>query len=38
MIICICNNISERDIEENPELSSMVGNCCGGCVAQEGDK
>jgi bacterioferritin-associated ferredoxin len=38
MIICSCNNITEKDIEEDPELSSIVGTCCGGCVAQEGGK
>ena len=34
MIICVCNNITEKDIENNPELRLAVGTCCGQCVAQ----
>lgn len=32
MIICICNNISEDDIEDNPELIEECGTGCGKCL------
>ena len=35
MIICSCNNITEKDVENNPELMTVVGTCCGRCVAQD---
>jgi len=32
MIVCVCNNISEKDLEKNPELINIVGSKCGICV------
>ncbi len=32
MIRCICNNISENDIQQDPSLEKVLGSCCGLCV------
>ena len=34
MIICVCNNIREKDLKENPFLISKVGTKCGVCVRE----
>jgi bacterioferritin-associated ferredoxin len=32
MIVCICNNISEQDLLDNPDLAILVGSVCGICI------
>ena len=32
MIVCVCNNISEKDLVKNPELIQVVGSKCGVCI------
>ena len=32
MILCICNNIRDTDIKNNPEIASLIGSCCGRCL------
>lgn len=32
MIVCVCNNISEKDLKKNPELINVVGSKCGVCI------
>lgn len=32
MIICVCNNISEDDIDRDQELVDICGNQCGSCL------
>jgi len=34
VIICVCNNIREKDLKENPFLISKVGTKCGVCVRE----
>ena len=33
MILCVCHNISESDIVDNPKLKSAIGTNCGKCLA-----
>jgi len=35
MIVCICNNLTEKDIAADASLIVLVGNCCGKCVEKE---
>lgn len=37
MYICICCDITEKDIEENPELLDLVGSVCGSCIDDGGE-
>ena len=32
MYICICNAITEKDIEKDPRLKEHVGSICGKCL------
>ena len=32
MYVCICNAITEKDIEEDPRLKELVGSVCGKCL------
>ena len=32
MYVCICNAITEKDIEKNPELNTLIGTVCGKCL------
>ena len=32
VIICVCNNIREKDLKENPFLINEIGTKCGICV------
>ncbi len=32
MYICICNAITESDLENNPFIINIVGNQCGICI------
>jgi len=32
VIVCVCNNIREIDLKENPFLIDKVGRKCGICV------
>ena len=34
MYVCICNNITEKDLETNPHLRQLVGTQCGRCQAE----
>jgi len=33
MYVCICNNISTKDLERDPSLIHKVGSKCGKCIA-----
>lgn len=33
MYLCICCNITEKDLEQNPELINYIGSVCGACVS-----
>jgi len=33
MYLCICCDITERDIKENPELQQFIGSICGACIS-----
>jgi len=33
MYVCICNNISTKDLEKDPSLIDKVGTKCGKCIA-----
>jgi hypothetical protein len=35
MIICVCNDISDIDVKNNPDLLEQIGNCCGNCKQKE---
>ena len=35
--ICICNNITEKDLERDPGLICLIGTTCGKCVSDGGD-
>lgn len=37
MIICICNNISQKDLDENPLLAQVIGSYCGKCIFEGGE-
>lgn len=37
MYICICNKITEKDIEKNPLLKQVVGTYCGMCISDGED-
>lgn len=30
MVVCVCNNVTEDDIENNPD--TKIGDVCGKCV------
>lgn len=32
MYLCICNNISEKDLLKEPFLINKIGTCCGKCI------
>ena len=32
MILCICNNISEKDLLQEPFLINKIGSRCGKCI------
>jgi bacterioferritin-associated ferredoxin len=32
MYVCICNAITESDIEKDPKLKERVGSICGKCL------
>ena len=32
MYVCICNEITEKDIKDKPYLLKIVGNQCGKCI------
>ena len=32
MCLCICCNITEKDVEKDPELRNYIGNICGACL------
>jgi bacterioferritin-associated ferredoxin len=32
MYVCICNAITEKDIEKDPKLKERVGSVCGRCL------
>ena len=32
MIVCVCNNIKESDLQRNPFLINVVGTKCGICI------
>lgn len=32
MYLCICCNITQKDIEEKPELKHYIGSVCGACL------
>ena len=32
MYVCICNAITESDIEKDPRLEERVGSICGKCL------
>lgn len=38
MYLCICNKITEKDLEEQPLLWCIVGNNCGKCISDGGDR
>ena len=38
MYVCICNAITERDLEREPELKKLLGNNCGECMIDNRDK
>lgn len=31
--LCICNEITEQDIKDNPELINLIGTECGKCIS-----
>jgi hypothetical protein len=33
MYLCICNKITEKDLEDQPLLWNIVGMCCGKCIS-----
>jgi hypothetical protein len=33
MYLCICCNITQKDVEEKPELKHYIGSVCGACVS-----
>ena len=37
MYLCICNEITEKDLEEYPELAELIGTCCGKCISDGAD-
>lgn len=34
MILCVCNNIGEKDLKENPFLINKIGTKCGICIKE----
>ena len=32
MYICVCNAITDKMLEENPELMNKIGSNCGKCL------
>tara|TARA_B100000287_G_scaffold328586_1_gene313097 strand:- start:287 stop:448 length:162 start_codon:yes stop_codon:yes gene_type:complete len=34
VILCICNNITETNLKENPFLINKIGTKCGICVRE----
>ena len=36
MYLCICCDITEKDVEENPKLKRYIGSVCGGCISDGG--
>ena len=32
MYVCVCNAITEKDIERDPRLKELVGSICGMCL------
>ena len=35
MYICICNAITEKQLQENSFLLEVIGNKCGKCIEEE---
>lgn len=35
MWVCICNQIDEKMLEENPALKDVCGSQCGSCIREE---
>ena len=35
MYVCVCNNITEQDLERDPELKKLLGTECGKCIGDE---
>lgn len=33
MYVCVCNNITEKDLERDPELKKLLGTKCGKCMS-----
>jgi hypothetical protein len=33
MYLCICSNITEKDLKNNPELAKYIGSVCGACLS-----
>ena len=38
MIICICNNIKQSDLDKNPKLILKCGTKCGKCIEERNEK
>ena len=34
MILCICSNVGEKDLKENPFLITKIGIKCGICIKE----
>ena len=33
MYLCICNKITEKDLDNDPRLAKLIGSCCGKCIS-----
>ena len=38
MYICICNRVTDKDVEDDPGLKDLVGTNCGMCISDGGDR
>lgn len=36
MYLCICCDITEKDVEKDPQLANYIGSICGACVSDGG--
>jgi bacterioferritin-associated ferredoxin len=37
MYLCICCDITEKDVKENPKLRRYIGSVCGACISDGAD-
>jgi len=37
MYLCICCDITQKDLDKNPEFKKLIGSVCGKCISDGGD-